>query len=160
MLHFRVEINTSRKKQVARAHRHFLPGHVWHITHRCHEKQFLLKFVRDRKQWLYWLHDARKRFGLSILNYVVTSNHIHLLVCDGDRGEIAQSMQLVAGCTAQQFNNRKSRKGAFWEGRYSATAVQTDSHLARCMVYIDLNMVRAGVVTHPSQWLHGGYREV
>ena len=25
-----------------RANRHFLPGHVWHITHRCHRKEFLL----------------------------------------------------------------------------------------------------------------------
>ena len=24
-----------------RANRHFLPGHVWHITHRCHQKKFL-----------------------------------------------------------------------------------------------------------------------
>jgi len=69
-------------------------------------------------------------------------------------------MQLIAGRTAQQFNQRKNRKGAFWEDRYHATAVQTGLHLARCMVYIDLNMVRAGVVQHPAGWAHGGYREI
>lgn len=65
-----------------RANRHFLHGHVWHITHCCHKQQFLLKFSRDRKQWLHWLNQARKRYGLCILNYVVTSNHVHLLVRD------------------------------------------------------------------------------
>ncbi len=30
-----------------RANRYFLPGHVWHITHRCHKQEFLLKFVKD-----------------------------------------------------------------------------------------------------------------
>ena len=25
-----------------RANRYALPGHVWHITHRCHKKEFLL----------------------------------------------------------------------------------------------------------------------
>jgi putative transposase len=30
----------------------------------------------------------------------------------------------------------------------------------RCIVYIDMNMVRARVVEHPSQWIHGGYREI
>ena len=30
----------------------------------------------------------------------------------------------------------------------------------RCLVYIDLNMVRAGVVDHPSQWQQGGYNEI
>jgi len=28
------------------------------------------------------------------------------------------------------------------------------------MVYIDLNMIRAGVVTHPSEWSFGGYNEI
>ncbi|SDL30194.1 putative transposase [Geoalkalibacter ferrihydriticus] len=143
-----------------RACRYFLPGHVWHITHRCHKKEFLLKFARDRRAWVRWLFEAKKRYGLCILNYVATSNHVHLLVQDGGRGEIAQSMQLVAGRVAQEFNQRKSRKGAFWEDRYHATAVSTDHHLARCLTYIDLNMVRAGVVKDPVLWSESGYAEI
>ena len=77
-----------------RANRFLLPGQVWHITHRCHQREFLLKFGRDRQRWRYWLFEARKRFGLSVLNYVVTSNHIHLLVVDRGQSEIARSMQL------------------------------------------------------------------
>jgi putative transposase len=69
-------------------------------------------------------------------------------------------MQLIAGRTAQAYNRRKYRKGAFWEDRYHATAVQTDEHFIRCMVYIDLNMVRAGVVRHPENWAHCGYQEI
>lgn len=34
-----------------RANRHFLPNHVWHLTHRYHEKAFLLKFARDRRRY-------------------------------------------------------------------------------------------------------------
>ena len=101
------------------------------------------------------------RYGLDILNYTVTSNHVHLLVKAGhDLDTIPKSMQLIAGQTAQQYNRRKSRKGAFWEDRYHATAVQDGEHLARCLVYIDMNMVRAGVVRHPSDWKDGGYREI
>ena len=132
-----------------RAHRHFLPEHVWHITHRCHQQAFLLKFARDRRRYLRWLFEAKKRFGLCVLNYTVTSNHIHLLVKDTVRNVIPQSMQLIAGRTAQDYNQRKERKGAFWEDRYHATAIEADGHLHRCLVYIDLNMVRAGVVKHP-----------
>jgi len=46
-----------------RANRYFLPDHVWHITHGCHKKEFLLKFAKDRKRWLHWLFEARKRFA-------------------------------------------------------------------------------------------------
>ncbi|NOZ09521.1 MAG: transposase [Gammaproteobacteria bacterium] len=143
-----------------RAHRYFLPGHAWHITHRCHGQEFLLKFAKDRRRWWYWLFEAKKRYGLCVLNYIITSNHIHLLVLDKTEGALAKSMQLVAGRTAQEYNQRKLRQGAFWEDRYHATAVETDAHLARCLVYIDLNMVRAGVVRHPAHWCDSGYRDI
>lgn len=44
-----------RKSEMPRASRHYIPGHVWHITHRCHKKEFLLKFAMDRQAWLDWL---------------------------------------------------------------------------------------------------------
>jgi REP element-mobilizing transposase RayT len=37
---------------MARANRHYIPGCVWHITHRCHKREFLLRFARDRQRWL------------------------------------------------------------------------------------------------------------
>ncbi len=143
-----------------RANRHFLPGHAWHITHRCHKKDFLLKFSKDRARWRHWLFQAKKRYGLCVLNYIVTSNHIHLLVVDRGLGEISKSMQLIAGRTAQEYNQRKNRKGAFWDDRYHATAVDTDEYLAHCMAYIDMNMVRAGVVPAPGKWRWSGYHEL
>jgi putative transposase len=143
-----------------RAHRVFVPGHIWHITQRCHRRDFLLKARQDRRCWLSWLYEARRRYGLCVLNYIVTRNHVHLLVRDRGKDEIALSMQLVAGCTGQAYNERKARPGAFWQDRYHATAVESDSHLLRCMTYIDLNMVRAGAVTHPSRWRESGYSEI
>ena len=95
-----------------RANRHYIPGGVWHITHRCHNRDFLLKFECDRQRWRFWLFQARKRFELSVLNYTVTSNHVHLLIRDSEPSVIAQSMQLIAGRLAQEYNTRKGRKGA------------------------------------------------
>ena len=91
---------------------------------------------------------------------MVTSNHVHLLVKDTAEGAIARSMQLIAGRTAQEYNRRKARLGAFWEDRYHATAIESGAHLHRCVVYVDLNMVRTGVVKHPAEWPHSGYVEI
>ena len=55
-----------------------------------------MKFARDRQTWLRWLFEAKKRFGLRILNYIITSNHIHLLaVDDGERDVIPRSLHLL-----------------------------------------------------------------
>ena len=144
-----------------RAHRHYIPGLVWHITHRCHQRDFLLRSLEDRERWLHWLRTSKERYGIHILNYMATCNHIHLLVRDqGPERSIARSIQLTAGRTAQEHNRRTNRRGAFWEDRYHATAVESDLHLVRCIAYMDTNMVRAGVVKHPSEWPSSGYREI
>ena len=101
------------------------------------------------------------RYGLSVLNYTVTSNHIHLLVADDkSRNVIPDSIKLIAGRTGQEYNVRKNRKGAFWEDRYHATAVEKSRYLRKCITYIDLNMVCAGAVEHPTQWEFCGYNEI
>lgn len=39
---------------MARAKRHYIPGQIWHLTHRCHKREFLLKLVQDKWRWLQW----------------------------------------------------------------------------------------------------------
>ena len=76
------------------------------------------------------------------LNHMITSTHIHLLVVDtGKREVIPKSMQLVTGRTGQEYNQRKGPKGAYWEDRYHATAVESGEHLSRCIGHIDASMV-------------------
>ena len=105
----------------------------------------LLKFARDRRRYLQWVFEAKKRYSLSVLGYAVTSNHVHLLVRDnGHRDVIPKSIQLIAGRTGQAFNKRKNRKGAYWEGRYHGTAIGANKHLIQCLVYIDLYPVKYG----------------
>jgi putative transposase len=146
---------------MARAHRYYEPGYVWHITQRCHEQKFFFKSEHFRRRWIYWLTQALMRYDFNIFNYMVTCNHIHLLAfCDSDENEIARAMHLISGRVAQEFNMKNERRGSFWEDRYHATAVQSNLHLIRCMVYIDMNMVRAGVIKHPKEWLHCGYHEL
>ncbi len=106
--HFQGQDYPFKKKRIlksARAKRHRIPGQIWHLTHRCHKREFLLRFGRDRRRWSEWLFQAEKRYGLRILNYMVTSNHIHLLARDdGGRDVIPDSIKLTAGRTGQEYN--------------------------------------------------------
>jgi REP-associated tyrosine transposase len=88
-----------------------------------------------------------------------TCNHVHLLARAESSDGIACWLQEVQGCLAQFYNRRKGRSGAFWEGRYHSTLIDSDEHLQRCMTYIELNMVRARVVPHPEKWPWCSYHE-
>ena len=145
-----------------RTHRYIEPGHTYHVTHRCHDSSFLFKFAKDRQVYRTMLRERLDPYGISLLNYCITSNHTHLLlrVRDQRTESLSRFMQSLEGDFAQAYNLRKKRTGAFWSDRYHTTMIQNGRHLWRCMAYIDLNMVRAGVVDHPSQWEWTGYREL
>ena len=60
------------------------------------------------------LFTAKKRYGLVILNYVVTSNHIHLLVYDDKAQDvIPKSMQLIAGRVWSRIQPAKKPQRSF-----------------------------------------------
>ena len=79
---------------------------------------------------------------------------------DNNENIIPVSIKLVAGRTGQEYNIRKKRNGAFWENRYHATAIENDQHLLKYITYIDLNMVRNGVISHPSEWQFCSFNEI
>lgn len=143
-----------------RANRYILPGYVYHLTHRCHNGSFLLKFARDRTEYRRRLRETVKAYGISVLTYNLTSNHTHLLVRAKDSKSISAFMQKLEGEFAEYYNLRKKRRGAFWGGRYWCTMVDTGRYVRNCMRYVDLNMVRAGVVRHPLDWKWCGYQEL
>jgi putative transposase len=74
-------------------------------------------------------------------------------------GDLSRFMQQLQGEFANYYNLRKHRTGAFWGGRFHSTMVDGGDYLWNCLRYIDLNMVRAGVVLHPKDWLWCGYHE-
>lgn len=82
----------------------------YHVTHRCHERRFLLKFAKHRKIYLQKLFEATRRFKVDILDYMVTSNHVHLLLTARHGGEISAALQFLHGGIAQKFNILKERE--------------------------------------------------
>jgi len=71
---------------------------------------------------------------------------------------LSELMQWSMGKYTQWFNRRYQRSGTIWEGRYWAATVTSEAYFLRCACYIDLNPVRAGVVTDPGDYPWSSYR--
>jgi putative transposase len=143
-----------------RSARILLPEHIYHLTHRCHNGSFFLRFNIMRIEYRFRLWRAVRRFRIIMLNYCITSNHTHLLLKVRQPARISSFMRQLEGEFASHYNRRKHRRGGFWSERYHATLIEDGRHLWNCMHYIDLNMVRAGVVDHPAHWRWCGYQEI
>ncbi len=132
----------------------------YHLTHRCHERNFLLKFRKDRENYLLRLHETARRYPVDVMTYMITSNHVHLLVWAERAKHVSAAMHFLQGSVAGDYNRRKGREGSFWRGRYHPTLIESGVHMSRCLFYIDLNMLRARACDHPSDWVGGAYNEL
>ena len=97
--------------RVPRANRYIVPGNSYHLTHRCHDRSFLLKFACDRHGYRQRLREAVTQVGLPLLDYNITSNHVHLIVYAEDAEQVGIFMQQVAGESARDYNRRNERSG-------------------------------------------------
>ena len=95
-----------------RASDYLIEGYTYHLTHRCHNRKFLLRFARDRDAYREWLREGIRRHRVPVYGYCLTSNHVHLVV-HADRAEaVSGLMHLAAGATAKQYNLRKGHLGS------------------------------------------------
>ena len=143
-----------------RAARYIEEGFIYHLTHRCHDGKFFLRFSKERDTYREWLRTGVLRYGVPVLGYAVTSNHVHIIAEVQDRYAVASMMQLASGVLAQKYHQRKGHEGSIWEHPYHCTRIQDGQHLLNCLRYVDLNMVRARKVKHPREWRWCGYDEL
>ncbi len=122
----------------------------------------MFRFAKDRDAYRAMLRaQMAAHRDVRVLTYCITSNHVHLLLTSRKTNEAVSSfMQALQGEFALFYNRRMKRSGAFWGGRFHATMIDSGEYLWQCMRYIDLNMVRAGVVKHPAEWKWTGYGEI
>ena len=109
---------------MARANELARGGGIFHVTHRCHNRAFLLRFARDRSAYRAMLREQLRRFKVWLLDYCLTSNHVHLLIEAEDRLEVSGLMRNLAGEFARAYNRRKKRLNAFWGDNFHATLVE------------------------------------
>jgi REP element-mobilizing transposase RayT len=135
------------------APRQVLEGTTYLITHRCFQRQFLLKPTETvREVFHFLLAVAACRYGVQVHAYCVLSNHYHLVVTD-PKARLPAFQQFLGAFIARAVNASLGRRDHFWEaGSYSAVTLVEPGDVVEKVAYTLANPVAARLVQDPVQW--------
>ncbi|OYU28890.1 MAG: transposase [Burkholderiales bacterium PBB2] len=143
---------------MARQPRLTVAGYTHHVIQRGNDRQAIVRDDADRERLWALLVEQAAIFKVAIHAYVVMDNHLHLLATPQTDEGLPKLMQAVGRSYVRYFNLRHQRTGTLWEGRYRSNLIESERYLLACMVYIDLNPVRAGMVQEPADYKWSSHR--
>jgi REP element-mobilizing transposase RayT len=73
--------------------------------------------------------------------------------------DLSEFMKTLLQRFTRWFNREHNRRGTLWEERYKSVIVQSGVAARTMAAYIDLNPVRAGMVSDPADYRWSGYGE-
>lgn len=132
-------------------------GVAQHLIQRGNNRQVCFGGDEDFSAYAYWLKEYSQKFSVDIHAWVFMTNHVHLLVTPNKADGVSLLMQALGRRYVRYFNFTYKRTGTLWEGRFKSSLVQNENYLLTCQRYIELNPVRANMVTDPADYLWSSY---
>lgn len=116
-------------------------GNHYHLIVQFDEQRAMTRReLRKRAALIYsksvldgWLKDKWERFEARIFN-------------------VSELMRNLQASFARWYNQKNQRRGRFWANRFKSTLLEDRQQVIDCLLYVDLNPVRAGLVKRPEQW--------
>lgn len=141
---------------MARPLRIEFPGAVYHVTSRGDRREPIFVDDTDRLALLDVLGSGLDRFDACALAWCLMGNHYHFVI-QTRLANLSLLMRHINGVFTQRFNQRHRKVGHLFQGRFKAVLVDRDSYLLEVCRYVELNPVRAGMVSHPGDWSWSSY---
>lgn len=112
----------------------------------------------DKLKYYTLLSELRDENKIDILHYCLMDNHLHLIVHLHPQSSLSKFMKQANLTYFHYYRKIYGYFGHFWQDRFKSNIIEADSHLLQCGKYIELNPVRAGIVSHPADYLYSSYR--
>ncbi len=129
-----------------------------HLVQRGNNRQVCFASAEDMKAYLTWLKKYAALFQVEIHAWVLMTNHVHLLCTPQQENALSKMMQSIGRMYVRYYNYTYGRSGTLWEGRYKSCLIQNERYLMEVYRYIELNPVRAEMVSDPAEYTWSSYQ--
>jgi putative transposase len=140
-----------------RRKRNYLARLPYHIVQRGNNRQPCFYHPQDYALYLDLWREKSRWYGVDVHAVCLMTNHIHFIVTGHESDAISNTMKVVGSRYAQSMNRRYQRTGTLWEGRHRPSLIDSARYLLTCYRYVELNPVRANMVSQPGDYAWSSY---
>ena len=142
---------------MSRIARIVVPNLPHHIIQRGNRRQKVFFENADKEYYLNLLRKHGRQEGVTYLAYCLMDNHIHLVAVPSTSDGLTACLGVVHWKYALALNLREDWKGHLWQSRFLSYPL-SEEHLYNAVRYIELNPVRAEIVTRPDDYVWSSAR--
>jgi putative transposase len=127
---------------------------IFHVLNRAIQGATLFEQPADYEAFLELLAEALRQHPVNLLPYCVMPNHWHLVLWPQNDGALSTFMARLTSKHARQWRDARGTRGrgAVYQSRFKAIAVQHDRHFLRLCRYVERNAARARLAARPAEW--------
>lgn len=135
-----------------------LEGFAYHIINRGNNRQDVFRDEDDFVTYLNTIKKFKEKYSFKLYGYCLMDNHTHLIIEPTTPNTLSKIVQSITLSHIRLYHSKYSSSGHLWQGRFKNPIIQTDEYLLQCLKYIELNPLRANVVTSPENYNWSSYK--
>ena len=140
------------------------------VTFTCYHRCPYLADPQARDLFVDTLETVRQWYGFWLIGYVVMPEHVHLLLSEPERKNLALVLQMLKQMVSRKLGGppyREAKGGEkeprpmstpFWQARYYDFNVWSEQKRIEKLRYIHRNPIRRGLVQKPEDWRWSSFR--
>ena len=131
---------------------------IYHIVLRGINKQRIFEDDEDSQYFLEKLKTYKDINGYEIYAYCLMSNHVHLLMKEGEE-PLSTAFRRIGASYVYWYNWKYSRTGHLFQDRFRSEPVERDEYFLTVMRYIHQNPLKVGIVKEIQEYPWSSNRE-
>lgn len=124
----------------------------YHVMTRGNNRQTIFRCEDDFRYYLDLIARFKEEYPFNLYHYCLIPNHTHFMIQTKLGKDFSTFMKKLNLAYYQHYKNSYGWVGHLWQGRFKSQPVGKDNYLIQCGKYIELNPVRAGIVSSPQEY--------
>lgn len=139
---------------MGRAPRSAMGNIIYHAINRANGRVSIFQKDKDYEAFEQILVEAKKKFPIRILAYVLMPNHWHFILYPYHNEDLSDFLRWVTLTHTQRWHAHYHNVGYghVYQGRFKSFPVEEDNYLIQLCRYVERNPLRAGLVEKAEDW--------